>query len=115
MKRRQRTTLQRAKIFETHNGTCHICHAKIDGTREKWELEHIIALELSHDDSDANLAPAHASCHREKTRRDKGMIAKAKRVRAKHLGGRTSASPLPGGRTSKFKKTIGGAVVLRDQ
>ena len=115
MTRRSRTTLQRAAIFDAHNGLCHICGEKIDGTREAWELEHIIPYALMRDDSDENLAPAHVSCHRAKTRKDKGDIAKSNRVRAKHFGAKApSRFPLPGGRNSKFKKKIGGGVVARE-
>ena len=113
MPRRKRTPLQRAAIFKAHEGVCHICGEKIDGTREKWELEHIVAFELTWDDSDDNLAPAHLSCHKKKTRNDKAVIAKAKRVQAKHMGAHRSKHPLPGGRGSKFKKKVGGGTVLR--
>jgi len=113
MPRRQRTPLQRAAIFQAHDGICHICGEKIDGTREKWELEHIVSYELTQDDSDENLAPSHVTCHKVKTRKDKAVIAKAKRVQAKHLGAHRSKNPLPGGRGSKFKKKVGGGTVLR--
>lgn len=93
-RRKKRTPLQAMALFEQHGGICHICGQKIDGTREGWDLEHVIALEISGDDSDENLRPAHKACHAEKTRDDKGRIAKAKRVRAKHLG-------------AKKKRTIG--------
>ena len=85
MTRRSMTPLRRARIFDTHGGTCHLCGCKI-GVGEAWDVEHIIALEISGDDSDDNLAPAHRSCHRAKTSKDAGMIAKAKRVHAKHIG-----------------------------
>ena len=114
MTRRPRTTLQRAKIFNDHNGICHICEEKIDGTREKWELEHVIPYELTRDDSDENLRPAHVSCHKQKTAQDKKDIAKAKRVAAKHTGAHRPKSTIPGSKGSKFKRKIGGGVVLRD-
>ncbi|MBO9398765.1 HNH endonuclease [Shimia sp. R9_2] len=114
MPRRKRTPLQRAAIFQAHDGTCHICGEKIDGTREKWELEHIVAYELTRDDSDENLAPAHVSCHKQKTRKDKAAIAKAKRVNAKHIGAHQPKSNLPGSRASKFKRKLDGTVVPRD-
>jgi len=113
MPRRKRTTLQRAKIFEAHDGKCHICGEKIDGTKEAWELEHIIPYEMTRDDTDENLAPAHVSCHLRKTREDKANIAKAKRVSAKHKGAHRSKNPLPGGRNSKVKIKMDGTVVPR--
>lgn len=113
MPRKKRTPLQRLAIFERDKGVCHICCEKIDGTKEAWELEHKVPFALTRDDSDENLAPAHVSCHRKKTREDKAQIAKANRVRAKHNGAGSPKAPLPGGRNSKFKKKIGGGVVLR--
>lgn len=114
MTRRKRTSLQRAKIFEEHKGVCHLCGQRIDGTREKWELEHVIPYELTRDDSDENLRPAHVTCHKAKTAQDKKDIAKAKRVSAKHTGAYRPKSTIPGSKGSKFKKKIGGGVVLRD-
>lgn len=86
MKRRARTKLQRAKIFFAHGGKCHLCGHKIDAVKEGFELEHVIALEISGDDSDENLRPAHVLCHKEKTKGDKAVIAKVKRIQAKHIG-----------------------------
>lgn len=89
-RRRSFTTLQRASFFEQHKGVCYLCGQKIDGTREKWEIEHIIPREIMGKDADedSNLALAHASCHRAKTRDDKATISKSNRVRAKHIGAR---------------------------
>jgi 5-methylcytosine-specific restriction enzyme A len=86
MKPRRMSAKRRMQIWEAHNGVCHLCGAKIDGGREKWEVEHIIALEISGDDSDANLAPAHVSCHRAKTKQDAASIAKAKRMNQREAG-----------------------------
>lgn len=114
-KRKSRTPKQKLAIFERHGGICHICGVKIDGTRERWDLDHIIALAVSYDDSEDNLAPAHIDCHKSKTREDVKSIAKSNRVRAKHQGAwRKKKSPLPAGKGSKWKKTIDGRVVLRD-
>ncbi|TNE46873.1 MAG: HNH endonuclease [Sphingomonadales bacterium] len=115
MTRRKRTPLQRLAIFERDEGICHICGEKIDGTKERWELEHKVAFELTRDDSDENLSPAHVSCHKRKTKDDKKRIAKAKRVKAKHEGAHKSANQLPGSRGSKYKRKIGGGVVLREE
>lgn len=51
-------------------------------------------------------------CHAPKTKRDVADIARAKRREAKHLGIR-KPSTFPGGRNSRFKRTIGGKVVDR--
>jgi 5-methylcytosine-specific restriction endonuclease McrA len=101
-------------VFDSAGGVCHLCGLKI-AVGEAWEVEHVIALEISGDDSDDNLRPAHVACHRPKTAEDAGRIAKAKRVHAKHIGAHRSASPLPGGRGSKWKRKINGAVVPRGE
>ena len=116
MTRRKRTTRQRAKIFTDHGGLCHICKGKIDGTKERWELEHIVPYELTRDDTDENIAPAHVGCHKKKTATDKGKIAKSARVNAKHIGAAPqSKAPLPGGRKSKWKRKVGGGWVAREE
>ena len=87
MARKRFTDKDRARIFARNNGTCHLCKQKIDGVREAWEIEHVIAWELTRDDSDENLRPAHVSCHKQKThQQDRPAINEAKRREAKHLG-----------------------------
>jgi 5-methylcytosine-specific restriction protein A len=113
MPRKARTTLQREKIFLDAGGICHICGCKIDGTREAWDLEHVIPYSLTRDDSDENLRPAHVKCHKDKTREDKGVIAKCKRVAAKHNGARSAKAKLPGSRGSGWKQKLNGEWVKR--
>ncbi len=68
MARKRFTDKDRARIFANNHGVCHICNRKIDGTSEAWEIEHVIAWELTRDDSDDNLRPAHKLvCHQTKT------------------------------------------------
>jgi 5-methylcytosine-specific restriction endonuclease McrA len=114
MTRRRMNTTRRARIFQAANGICHICGEQIDGTKERWDADHVIPLEISGDDSDDNLRPAHERCHRAKTsKEDAPAIAKCKRVAAKHIGARETRQSLPGGRKSKWKKKITGEVVPR--
>ena len=110
---RRMSPTRRLRIFEAHKGTCHICGDKIDGTRERWEVEHIIAYALTRDDSDENLAPAHVACHATKTPQDVARIAKAKRVQRKHTGAHRPKSTLAGSKGSKWKRKISGEVVPR--
>lgn len=115
-KRRSYSRKQRAEIFLSADGICHICAGKITSSIEKWEVEHIIPLELGGEDGGSNLAPAHYKCHKTKTKGDVKQIAKAKRVAAKHNGTfRQSANPLPAGRFSKLKRKVGGGVVPREE
>ena len=96
MARKRFTDKDRARIFAANDGVCHICLKKIDGVREAWEIEHVIAWELTRDDSDDNLRPAHKLvCHQEKThKRDRPAINQAKRREAKHNGVKRAESNL---------------------
>ena len=95
-RRRKFTDKDRARIFADNHGICHICGQKIDGVREAWEIEHVIAWELTRDDSDENLKPAHKLvCHQTKThKQDRPAINKAKRREAKHIGAKRASSNL---------------------
>jgi 5-methylcytosine-specific restriction endonuclease McrA len=95
MARRRFTDKDRARIFAANNGVCHLCEQKIDGVREAWEVEHVIAWELTRDDSDDNLRPAHIDCHKRKTHeQDRPVINEAKRREAKHTGVKRPSSSL---------------------
>jgi len=85
MTRRRHNAKDRSRIFAAHNGICHICKGAIQ-TGEAWEIEHLVPLAISGDDTDANKAPAHVKCHKNKTAVDLGDIAKAKRREARHTG-----------------------------
>ena len=76
----------RLSVWEAHAGRCCICGTKIDGVRESWIVEHVRALELGGADDVSNMAPAHEACALAKTRGDHAMAAKAKRMKARHLG-----------------------------
>jgi 5-methylcytosine-specific restriction protein A len=108
MPRRRFTKKDRARIFAANSGKCHLCAGTID-IGEAWEVEHVIAWELTRDDSDANLRPSHVKCHKAKThQQDRPVINQAKRREAKHTGAirakgwpsppkaeRTGKAPLP--------------------
>lgn len=86
MPRRSFSRKDRARIFASNEGVCHLCSGKI-GVGEAWEVEHVIPYALTQDDSDGNLRPAHKKCHAIKTNtEDRPRISKAERQRAKHLG-----------------------------
>jgi hypothetical protein len=84
-KRKSLTRSQKAKIYSAAGGRCHICSRKIQAG-EKWDADHIIPREITGSDAPASFAPAHISCHRGKTAKDKKVIAKVKRTQQKHLG-----------------------------
>ena len=114
MTRARLSPRRRLQIFEAHNGICHICRQPIQ-PGQRWEISHPIPIALGGADDDTNRAPAHKHpCHSTVTAaRDIPAIAKAVRVRAKHIGAYRSSKPLPAGRDSRWSKKISGEVVAR--
>ena len=109
MRRRPLSTKERLRLFELHGGVCHLCGDRIDPVRERWDLEHGLAIALGGSDTDDNMFLAHTKrCHKEKTAVDIGMIRKADRQRARHLGAK------PRRPQSKWKRRVDGSVVLRN-
>lgn len=106
----------RLRLFRLHDATCHICRTRI-GIGQTWEIEHIVSRGLigKAADTDENMQPAHVRCHTEKTARDAGDLARAKRREAKHQGAHRPRQPMPCGRDSAWKRTIDGRVVPRHQ
>ena len=84
----------RARIFAQHDGICGISKRKIQAG-EAWEIEHRIALALGGTNDDENLYPALVEPHKGKTRNDKGVIAKCKRIEARLNGTRRERKPIP--------------------
>lgn len=74
------------KIWEASAGICCLCNRQIDGTRDRWFIEHIRALELGGKDTDENCAPAHYECKPAKDADDHSRAAEAKREKAVALG-----------------------------
>lgn len=112
--RRHRTPRQRAAIGAAHGWVCVLCPEKIDRAHDTWVLEHVIALAAGGTDTDDNIGPAHTSCAVEKTKRDARIIAKIRRVRARHLGTRKPPRrPIPGSRCTPWKKHLDGTVCRR--
>jgi 5-methylcytosine-specific restriction endonuclease McrA len=106
----------RLKVWENHGGICALCKGKIDGVHQRWIVEHMRALELGGEDTEANMAPVHEACAIAKTsgpQGDHARAAKAKRVKSKHLGIKKSKNPLPGSKGSKWKRKMDGSVVER--
>ena len=85
MARKSFSRKERVRLFELHGGKCHLCDEKIS-VGQPWDLEHLVAWELTRDDSDDNVKPAHKSCHKAKTAVDVAAIRKADRNHAKHIG-----------------------------
>ena len=102
----------RLRVFERCGGICHISGQKITAA-DRWELDHIVALCNGGENRESNLAPALAKAHRAKTAEDVAQKAKDRRVRQKHLGIKTAKATLPGSKESRWKRKVGGGVVLR--
>lgn len=104
-KRKAMTPARRLRIFEDHKGLCVLCGVKIDGVRESWIVEHLICLGLGAKDEDANCGPAHEACRRDKDKLDVRAIAKAKRVKQRHLNIKAApAKPIQSAGFSKAAK-----------
>ena len=84
--RKPMSQMRRLRIWEAHKGVCILCKRKIDGVREPWIIEHVRALVLGGADSDENCGPAHEDCRRVKDKVDVAAGAKAKRMKARHIG-----------------------------
>jgi 5-methylcytosine-specific restriction endonuclease McrA len=80
---RDLTPARRARILARDGHRCR--YPGCDRTTG-LEVDHIVALGLGGRDSDENLETLCAAHHRQKTKRDAGLIAKAKRAGAKHRG-----------------------------
>lgn len=75
----------RARVFEHHNGVCHLSGRKI-ASGEPWDCDHVVALINGGENRESNLAPALRDKHREKTKADVAEKAIVARKRAKYLG-----------------------------
>jgi hypothetical protein len=112
--RRKLTPHRRLKVWEKTGGVCVLCDRRINGVRERWIVEHILALELGGADDFANLGPAHEACAVQKTREDHRRAARAKRQKIRHIGADAPKRPLPFGRASRWKRTLSGKIMPRE-
>lgn len=80
---RAMTPARRARILQRDGGTCR--YPECESTHG-LQIDHIVALALGGRDADENLETLCEDHHKQKTRRDVGLIAKAKRQKAKHDG-----------------------------
>jgi len=97
--RRAMTEARRLRIYLACNGRC-VCGVKVPlkGT----VIDHRIPLWMGGADEDANLRFLCADCDKPKTAKDKGNIAKVKRILAREDGTRRPRKPI---RSRGFDKT----------
>lgn len=106
----------KARIVLSQGGICACgCGVKLGQAGEVIEFDHTIALINGGENREGNLRALRKPCHRAKTTADVAQKSVEARKRAKHLGLKESRSPLPGGRKSKWKRKVGGGVVLREE
>lgn len=102
------------RVFEAHGGVCALTGRKIQ-SGEAWDCDHIIALTNGGENRESNLQPALKDAHSKKTADDVKLKAKVARVKKKHLGIHQPKATLPGSKSSKWKRTIDGRTVRRDE
>jgi hypothetical protein len=84
-RRKPLTRKQRVDAHDRVGGVCCVCGLPIP-RGEPFIDEHEIPLELGGSNEFSNRGKAHIPCAKIKTREDQCKIAKAIRMRAKHLG-----------------------------
>lgn len=97
----------RLRVFEAHNGRCHISLRKI-WPGEAWECDHIQPLCNGGENRETNLAPALKLHHKAKTKIDVATKAKDDRIRKKHLG-IYKAKPKP-----RWRRKVDGTTVRNE-
>lgn len=83
----------RLRVFERFGGICQLTGRKIMAG-DQWDLDHIKPLAMGGEHVESNLQPVLRIAHREKTKRDVADLAKARRIKAKHIGIEQSPSRL---------------------
>ena len=102
----------RLRVFLRFDGLCQECGTAIIGKR--WICDHRAALINGGENRETNLGPIHEACDKTKTAADVRQKSKVYAKRRKNYGieGRKSR-PMPGGRNSSVKITIGRGPVDR--
>jgi 5-methylcytosine-specific restriction enzyme A len=75
----------RVRIFERHNGVCHLSGRKIQAG-ERWEVEHVKALCNGGEHRESNMAPALVEPHKVKTKADRAEKKIIDRKKKKDIG-----------------------------
>ncbi len=116
--RKPLTPTQRLKLFEAFQGRCVLCDRKIE-VGEPWIDEHLRALGLGGSNVAENRGPAHKACAVAKAHGKDGdlaRIAKAKRVKMRHIGVKTrKGPPMPGSKASPWKRRMDGTLERRSR
>lgn len=80
-RRKPLTPKQRDQLLKDHNRICCECKGRIE-TWQRWQDEHLLALNLGGSNAWDNRAPIHTGeCLKAKNDRDAALIAKGRRIR----------------------------------
>lgn len=102
----------RARVFLKFDGICAHCGNKI--TTTQWRCDHRISLINGGQHRESNLQPLHESCDKVKTKSDLRTKKVLTKKIYKRLGIKARKSrPIPGSRTSGWKKTFNNGWVRR--
>lgn len=77
------------------------------------EGDHILPDALGGETTLENLQILCRICHKDKTKQDVSQIRKADRQRDKFTGAKKTRNPLPGSKSSRWKRKMNGEVVER--
>lgn len=83
-KRKKFSPAVRRQVLQAQEGRCTACDEAIFG---RYDVDHVIALELGGTNDVSNLVALHPECHKAKTADDVGRIAKCKRIEKRELEG----------------------------
>ena len=101
------------RVFEHFGGICQLTGRKIM-PGDDWDVDHKLALAMGGEHRESNLQPVLRFAHREKTKQDVAQLAKARRIKAKHIGAKPPPrKPMPGSKASGWKQKITGEWVRR--
>jgi len=108
------STRFRLNLFIERQGSCASCQSRIQAGKS-WDIDHVLPLALGGSNAPQNLQLLCKPCHIQKTATlDIPMIAKTKRIKARHTGARApSARPILGSRSTPWKKKMNGTIVRR--
>ena len=81
--RKRFTAQERARVFADRGGRCHRCKRQLY-PRDRWTLEHVIALENGGTNDLTNMDVTCDWCEPEKTAEDHALAGAARRGFAKH-------------------------------
>jgi 5-methylcytosine-specific restriction enzyme A len=107
-------TRVRVRVFDRFLGICQCgCQRRIH-VGDNWDVDHVVAIINGGQNRESNLHPKLKVCHKEKTAMDVATKSKTYRVKSRHLGlKKTSSRPIPGSKSSGWKKTFNRGWVKR--